>query len=138
MAPSLLGPFFMSQISFFRLVSVKVSNKGLEKKFNIAIAVLFTTIIGLAIACVSQRLIGDQNGKQYSIGPIHQVKFGFSEMATKFEKIFVELLTSASCFVFSAHVLKFTATANSFYFSVTEICPLLLEVSKVLANAEMS
>ena len=75
MAPSLLGPFFMSQISFFRLVSVKVSNKGLEKKFNIAIAVLFTTIIGLAIACVSQRLIGDQNGKRYSIGPIHQVSY---------------------------------------------------------------
>ena len=74
MAPSLLGPFFMSQISFFRLVSVKVSNKGLEKKFNIAIAVLFTTIMGLAIACVSQRLIGDQN-VEYSIGPIHQVSY---------------------------------------------------------------
>ena len=73
MAPSLLGPFFMSQISFFRLVSVKVSNKGLEKKFNIAIAVLFSTIIGYAIACVSQRMIGDQSVEHYSIGPIHQV-----------------------------------------------------------------
>ena len=68
MAPSLLGSFFMSQISFFRLVSIKVSNKGLEKKFKIVITVLFTTIIGYAIACVSQRMIGD-----YSIGPIHQV-----------------------------------------------------------------
>ena len=75
MAPSLLGPFFMSQISFFRLVLVKVSNKGLEKKFNIAIAVLFTTIIGYAIACVSQRMIGDQNVEHYSIGPIHQVSY---------------------------------------------------------------
>ena len=65
----------MSQISFFRLVSVKVSNKGLEKKFNIAIAVLFSTIIGYAIACVSQRMIGDQSIEHYSIGPIHQVSY---------------------------------------------------------------
>ena len=73
MAPSLLGPFFMSQISFFRLVSIKARNKGLEKKFKIVITVLFTTIIGYAIACVSQRMIGDQSVEHYSIGPIHQV-----------------------------------------------------------------
>ena len=73
MAPSLLGPFFMSQISFFRLVSIKVSNRGLEKKFKIAITVLFTTIIGYVIASVSQRIIGDQSVEHYSIGPIHQV-----------------------------------------------------------------
>ena len=36
------------------------------------------------------------------------VKFGFSEMATKFEKnIFVVLLTSASCSLFSTNVLNF-------------------------------
>ena len=73
MAPSLLGPFFMSQISFFRLVSLNVSNKGLEKKFNIAISVLFTTIIGYGLGCVSHRMIGDESEEHYSIGPIHQV-----------------------------------------------------------------
>ena len=39
-----------------------------------------------------------------------KVKFGFSEKTTKFDKIFVELLTSASSSVYSAHVLNFTAT----------------------------
>ena len=43
------------------------------------------------------------------------LKFVFSEKATKFEKIFVELLTSASCSVFSAHVLNFTANQTHLF-----------------------
>ena len=35
------------------------------------------------------------------------VKFCFSKKVTKFEKIYVELLTSASYSVFSVHVLNF-------------------------------
>ena len=53
---TMIGPFFIAQISFIRLISLKISTQSLRRKINIAIGLLFATMASVSCAALIQQV----------------------------------------------------------------------------------